>query len=179
MLEPYTPGKIPVLMVHGLWSSPLTWMEMFNDLRSMREIRDNYQFWFYEYPTGQPFWDSAAQLRDDLAKTREVLDPAHAEPALDQMVLVGHSMGGLLSKLQVVDSGDAFWRTVSDEPLEKLKLPDETKQRPGPRVLLPAEPVRAARDYDRHAAPWQQVRQRHHALVGAENHHLAQASGAG
>jgi len=128
MLEPYTPGKIPVLMVHGLWSSPLTWMEMFNDLRSMKEIREHYQFWFYEYPTGQPFWDSAAHLRDDLAKMREVLDPTHSEPALDQMVLVGHSMGGLLSKLQVVDSGDEFWRTVSDEPLEKLQLPDDTKQ---------------------------------------------------
>ena len=58
MLEPYEAGKIPVLMVHGLWSSPLTWMEMFNDLRSVPEIRRNYQFWFYEYPTGQPFWVS-------------------------------------------------------------------------------------------------------------------------
>ena len=53
MLEPYEPGKIPVLMVHGLWSSPLTWMEMFNDLRSNPEIRQNYQFWFYEYPSGR------------------------------------------------------------------------------------------------------------------------------
>ncbi len=63
MVQPYEPGKIPVLMVHGLWSSPMTWMEMFNDLRSVREIRDHYQFWFYLYPTGQPFWISAAQLR--------------------------------------------------------------------------------------------------------------------
>ena len=56
MVQPYEPGKIPVLMVHGLWSSPISWMEMFNDLRSRREIRDHYQFWFYLYPTGQPFW---------------------------------------------------------------------------------------------------------------------------
>ena len=62
MLEPYDPEKIPVLMVHGLWSSPVTWMEMFNDLRSKPEIRNNYQFWFYLYPTGQPFWISAAQF---------------------------------------------------------------------------------------------------------------------
>ena len=34
MLEPYDPNKMPVVMVHGLWSSPVTWMEMFNDLRS-------------------------------------------------------------------------------------------------------------------------------------------------
>ncbi len=61
MLEPYQPGKIPVLMVHGLWSSPITWMEMFNDLRGSPEIRDRYQFWFYLYPTGEPFWHSAAR----------------------------------------------------------------------------------------------------------------------
>ena len=63
MLEPYQPGKIPVLMVHGLWSSPITWMEMFNDLRGDPELERNYQFWFYLYPTGQPFWRSATQLR--------------------------------------------------------------------------------------------------------------------
>ncbi len=68
MVQPYEPGKIPVLMVHGLWSSPMTWMEMFNDLRSQPEIRDRYQFWFYLYPTAQPFWLSAAQLRRDLAQ---------------------------------------------------------------------------------------------------------------
>lgn len=127
MLEPYEPGKIPVLMVHGLWSSPLTWMEMFNDLRSVPEIRDHYQFWFYEYPSGQPFWVSAAELRRDLAKVRSVLDPQHAEPALDQMVLVGHSMGGLLSTLQTVDSGDAFWRAVSDYPIDQLTASSEER----------------------------------------------------
>ena len=65
MLEPFHPDRIPVLMVHGLWSSPATWMEMFNDLRSDPAIRENYQFWFYLYPTGKPFWFSAALLRDD------------------------------------------------------------------------------------------------------------------
>ena len=66
MLEPYQPGKIPVLMVHGLWSSPITWMEMFNDLRGDPELERNYQFWFYLYPTGQPFW----RTRDAIARMR-------------------------------------------------------------------------------------------------------------
>ncbi len=73
MLEPYDPKRIPVLMVHGLWSSPLTWMDMFNDLRSFPEIRERYQFWFYLYPSGQPFWLSATQLRGDLSKMRRRL----------------------------------------------------------------------------------------------------------
>ena len=129
MVQPYEPGKIPVLMVHGLWSTPMTWLEMFNDLRSQPEIRDRYQFWFYLYPTDQPFWLSAADLRRDLAKVREVLDPRHEEPALDQMVLIGHSMGGLVSRLQTVQSGDEFWNLVSREPLPQIKADPETRQK--------------------------------------------------
>ena len=129
MAQPYEPGKIPVLMVHGLWSTPMTWMEMFNDLRSQPEIRDRYQFWFYLYPTGQPFWLSAAQLRRDLAKVRQTLDPRHQEPSLDQMVLIGHSMGGLVSRLQTVPSGDKFWNLVSREPFPQIEADAEVRQR--------------------------------------------------
>ncbi len=129
MVQPYEPGKIPVLMVHGLWSSPMTWMEMFNDLRSRPEIRDHYQFWFYLYPTGQPFWISAAQLRRDLAQARQVLDPQRQEPALDHMVLIGHSMGGLVSRMQTIDSRDDLWKLVSTQPFEQIKTDDEIRQR--------------------------------------------------
>ena len=130
MLEPYDPDKIPVLMVHGLWSSLITWMEMFNDLRGYGDIRDNYQFWFYLYPTGQPFWTTAAQLRQDLAHARNVLDPGRRAAALDQMVLVGHSMGGLVSKLQTLQSsGDDFWDQISSQPFESLELPNDLRSR--------------------------------------------------
>ncbi|MEX0676462.1 MAG: alpha/beta fold hydrolase, partial [Pirellulales bacterium] len=129
MLEPYQPGKIPVLMIHGLWSSPITWMEMFNDLRGSPEIRDRYQFWFYLYPSGQPFWHSASQLRNDLALAREIIDPYHRQPALDQMVLVGHSMGGLVARLQTLDSGNDFWNIVSDKPFEGIKASPDTRRK--------------------------------------------------
>jgi pimeloyl-ACP methyl ester carboxylesterase len=129
MVQPYEPGKIPVLLVHGLWSSPMTWMEMFNDLRSIPEIRDRYQIWFYLYPTAQPFWITAAQLRRDLAEARQVLDPEHREAALDQMVLIGHSMGGLISRLQTLQSRDDFWRITSDKPFDQLQADPEVRQR--------------------------------------------------
>jgi pimeloyl-ACP methyl ester carboxylesterase len=129
MVQPYEPGKIPVLMVHGLWSTPLTWLEMFNDLRSQPELRDRYQFWFYLYPTDKPFWLSAADLRRDLIKARQVLDPRHEEPALDQMVLIGHSMGGLVSRLQTIQSGDQYWNLVSGEPLGQLKADADARQK--------------------------------------------------
>jgi pimeloyl-ACP methyl ester carboxylesterase len=129
MVEPYDPNKIPVVMVHGLWSSPTTWMEMFNDLRSFPEIRARYQFWFYLYPTGQPFWVSAAQMRDKLAEVRQKLDPGSQNANLDQMVLVGHSMGGLVSKLQTLESGDDFWHILSDKPISELKASDEDREK--------------------------------------------------
>ena len=128
MIQPYEPGKIPVLFVHGLWSSPTTWMEMFNDLRSSPEICEHYQFWCYLYPTGQPFLISAAQLRRDLAEARGLLDPDRQEPALDQMVLIGHSMGGLLSRLQTVRSRDDYWKTVSDKPFRQVKADADTRR---------------------------------------------------
>jgi len=127
MIEPYDPKRIPVVMVHGLWSSPLTWMDMFNDLRSYPEIRNRYQFWFYLYPSGQPFWISATQLRKDLAEMRDAVDADRTDPPLDQMVLVGHSMGGLVSRMQTIESGDDFWRIVSDQPPENIRGPEEDR----------------------------------------------------
>lgn len=129
MLEPYDPNRIPVVMVHGLWSSPLTWMPMFNDLRSFRELRRNYQFWFYQYPTGQPFWVSATQMRSDLEELRNDLDPDRTHPVLDDMVLVGHSMGGLVSRMQTIESGDEFWGVLSDVPFEKIQGDPEARER--------------------------------------------------
>jgi len=140
MVQPYEPGKIPVLMVHGLWSSPMTWMQMFNDLRASPEIREHYQFWFYLYPTGQPFWVSAAQMRMDLADARQVLDPYRQEPALDQMVLVGHSMGGLVARLQTIDSRDDFWRIVSDQPFRFIKAQPEVKHELADRFFFQPNP---------------------------------------
>ena len=128
MLDPYQSNKIPVLMIHGLWSSPITWMEMFNDLRGQPELRENYQFWFFVYPTGQPFWQTAAQLRDALAKMRATLDPGRQALALDQMVLVGHSMGGLVARMQTLDSGDEFWRLNSAKPFQLVKAEQPVRE---------------------------------------------------
>jgi hypothetical protein len=100
---------------------------MFNDLRSDPVLRKNYQFWFYMYPSGQPFWYSAARMREDLAHMRVSLDPQRQDAALDQMVLVGHSMGGLVSKLQTVDSGNEFWKTLSDKPFSELQADPEVR----------------------------------------------------
>jgi pimeloyl-ACP methyl ester carboxylesterase len=123
LLEPYQPGKIPVLLVHGLLSSPATWAPLFNDLQADPAIRERFQFWVYFYPTGDPYLTTAADLRRALTELRGQLDPdpRRRDAALDQMVLVGHSMGGLVSKLLTVDGGDDFWRLVSDTPIQQVE----------------------------------------------------------
>ena len=126
MLEPFDAKKIPVVMVHGLWSNPATWMKMFNDLRANEWIREHYQFWFYMYPTGQPFWFSARDLREDLVQLRKDVDPNGESQTLKEMVFVGHSMGGLLSRMQTIDSGDEFWKTASDRPIDEVTGDPET-----------------------------------------------------
>lgn len=140
MLEPYEPDKIPVLMVHGLWSSPVTWMEMFNDLRSFPEIREQYQFWFYLYPTGQPFWVSARQLRNDLAEARRTLDPQRQALPLDHMVVVGHSMGGLVATLQTLESGNEFWSVLTDRSFDELRADEQTRQQLAETVFFHPNP---------------------------------------
>lgn len=129
LFEPYQPGKIPVLMVHGLFSSPLTWTPLFNELRSDPVLNKHYQFWFYLYPSGAPYLASAADLRMALQTLRDDIDPQHQDPALDKMVLVGHSMGGLVSKLLTQNSGHDFWHLVSKEPLDELKVSVKAKEK--------------------------------------------------
>lgn len=143
MLEPFDKNRIPVIMVHGLLSSPVTWMPMFNDLRSFTELRKSYQFWFYQYPSGQPFWTSAKQLRADLAAMRTHLDPYQQNASLDQMVLVGHSMGGLVSRMQTIESGDEFWRILTDRPYSDLKGEEDVKKQLADAVFF--EPNRSIR----------------------------------
>lgn len=140
MLEAFDPNKIPVLVVHGLWSSPETWTEMVNDLRSLPEVRNRYQFWSYLYPTGQPFWISAAQMRADLQAVRKTVDPNGQWPALDQMVLVGHSMGGLVSRMQTIESGEDFWHILSDRPFEELNADAETREKLAQAVYFRSNP---------------------------------------
>ena len=127
MVQPYDPDRIPVLMVHGVWSSPMTWMEMFNDLQADPEIRRKYQFWFYLYPTGEPIAFSAAKLREELQQVRRDCDPYHRNHRLDEMVVVGHSMGGLISQMLTINSSDKLWSSVSNKPVDSLKASDEVK----------------------------------------------------
>ena len=99
LIEPYQPDKIPVVFIHGLMSSPDTWVQMINALKNDPVIRNRYQFWFYSFSSGVPVMATAGDLRKVLLAAREELGTTpEALANFDKMVLIGHSMGGLVSR---------------------------------------------------------------------------------
>ncbi len=124
LLEPYQPGKIPVVLVHGLLSSPITWAPVVNDLMADPDFREKYQIWAYFYPTALPFLLPAADLRDKLLVVRNQLDPDQKDTALENMVLVGHSMGGLIARMLTTDSGNDYWRAIANKPFDEVEFSD-------------------------------------------------------
>jgi pimeloyl-ACP methyl ester carboxylesterase len=126
-LRPYRQGRIPAVFVHGTASSPGRWADMVNDLVADPRLRHRFAFWFFRYDSGNPIPYSAWRLRDALTQAVARADPSGNDPCLRDMVVMGHSQGGLLTKLTAISAGDRFWRDVSDEPLEETRLSDETK----------------------------------------------------
>ena len=126
-MQPYQPGRIPVVFVHGTMSSPVWWTEMWNTLRADPELRRNYQFWFFMYNSSALVSRSAADLRDALRSQVSMLDPEGTDPALRNMVVIGHSQGGLLTKLTAVHTGNLLVKSLTDKEIDTLSIADEQK----------------------------------------------------
>jgi len=121
-LQPFNPNKTVVLVIHGLKDSQATWTPMINTLRGDPVIRKHYQFWFYTYPTGYPFPYSAAILRQELDEVEKHF------PKLKPMVLIGHSMGGCISRLLLTDSGNQLWMKIFGRPPDEVPLSPKTRE---------------------------------------------------
>jgi pimeloyl-ACP methyl ester carboxylesterase len=126
-LRPYQPDLIPVVFVHGTASSPGRWAEMTNELYNDPLIREHFQFWYFFYDTGNPIAFSAMLLREALTKTVQSVDPEGKDPALHEMVIIGHSQGGLLAKMTAIDSGSRFWDHISNKPFDQVEMREETR----------------------------------------------------
>ena len=126
--EPWREGQIPVVLVHGLMSSPLTWLTVWNELQANPQLRARYQFLGFRYPTGYPIGRNATTFRDRLRALRRQVDPAGRNPDLRRMVLVGHSMGGILSDLQIRHSGEEARELFFERSLDQVGLTDEERQ---------------------------------------------------
>jgi pimeloyl-ACP methyl ester carboxylesterase len=148
-LQPFNPNKTVVLVIHGLKDSQATWTPMINKLQGDPVIRKHYQFWFYSYPSGYPFPYSAAILREELDEVEKQF------PKLKPMVVIGHSMGGCISRLLLTDSGNQLWMKIFGRPPDDVALSPETREyfrqelffRHRPeigRVIFIASPLRGA-----------------------------------
>ena len=115
-LQPYDPKKIPVICIHGLGDSQATWAPMIESLRGDAVFRQNYQIWFFSYPTGLPYPLMAAVLRKKIDEINKFY-PDHKP-----FVLIGHSMGGMISRVLITDSGEKIWDAYFDTPPEKTPL---------------------------------------------------------
>ena len=113
-LQPYDPDRIPLVFVHGLFSTPWTWVQTINGLQADPEIRKRYQFWVFAYPTGYPILYSALRLRQELASVDQ------AYPNHKPYVVVGHSMGGMLTHDQVVTLTPNMWDKALGETARNI-----------------------------------------------------------
>jgi hypothetical protein len=116
-LQPYDPAKIPILCIHGLGDSQATWAPLIQTLRGDAFIRKNYQFWFFSYPTGYPYPLAASILR-------RKLDAINAHyPNHRPIVVIGHSMGGMISRTLITDSGPKLWTRSTTGRRRKCRFP--------------------------------------------------------
>jgi len=146
--QPYDPKKIPLVLIHGLMSDPSMWFPVLAALEADPALRGHYQFWVYAYPTGSPIGFSALRLREALAKM------AALYPRSPDMVIVNHSLGGVITHLQVIDSGDALVQGIFKQNAPKIMaLPDDSLVKRGlifqsnpriSRVIFVAAPHRGA-----------------------------------
>ncbi len=126
--QPYVRGKMPVVLVHGTASSPTRWAEMVNELEGDPYIRERYQIWIFMYDTGNPVGYSAGRLRAALTAAVTEFDPNGTDPALQRMVVIGHSQGGLLTKLTAIDTGTRLWDHWTKKTFDSVTLAPETRQ---------------------------------------------------
>jgi pimeloyl-ACP methyl ester carboxylesterase len=86
LLEPYDAAKVPVLFIHGAGGTPQDWRYFIGKLD-----RTKYQPWVYYYPTGLPIELSAFWLNN-------FVTALHAQYGFRQLIVTGHSMGGLVAR---------------------------------------------------------------------------------
>jgi pimeloyl-ACP methyl ester carboxylesterase len=121
-LQHFDPTRTPLIFVHGLQETGASWAPMIDSLRNDSWIREHYQFWFFSYPSGYPYPYSAALFRQNLDGIKR------AFPNHKRVVLIGHSMGGMICRLMITDAGDKIWRNFFSTPPDKTPLASDTRK---------------------------------------------------
>lgn len=103
MLEPYDPNKRVLIMLHGLASSPATWVNLTNDILNDDKLRDNYQVWQIFYPTNLPILENRYQIQRLINATYDQTDPTGQNRASKNSVIISHSMGAIIARMMLSD----------------------------------------------------------------------------
>jgi pimeloyl-ACP methyl ester carboxylesterase len=127
-VTPYDPEKIPVVFVHGLVSSPDAFKNMINELAPEPWFRKRYQIWLYNYPTGNPWIFSSMKFRELMREACAYARSKGHDRNLNRMVVVSHSMGGLLTRSSVTDPKSVFYDANFKKPLDQLKVSGEIRK---------------------------------------------------
>jgi pimeloyl-ACP methyl ester carboxylesterase len=128
LMAPYRPGRIPLVLVHGTASSPARWAQLVNEIFNDRELASHYQVWLFTYNTGNPILYTGGILTQALRNVVQELDPEGKDEALRKMVVIGHSQGGMLTKLTAIDSGDRFWDQSFKVSIDRIDISPETRE---------------------------------------------------
>ena len=122
MLEPYDPNKRIIIMLHGLSSSPATWISITNDISSDSELRENYQVWQIFYPTNIPILENRYRIQELIETAYKINDPNSEHKASHNSVLIGHSMGAVIGRMLVSNENlqDNFYRLNQEDNMLRL-----------------------------------------------------------
>ncbi|MBN6151862.1 alpha/beta fold hydrolase [Xanthomonas sp. AmX2] len=113
LTQPYDPNRRVLVLLHGLASSPEAWVNLANELLGDEQVRARYQIWLVYYPTNLPIAYNHMEIRNGLEQALDHFDPQRRSASAHGMVLVGHSMGGVLARLMVSSSeGDRLWQRL-------------------------------------------------------------------
>lgn len=138
--QPFRKDRIPLILVHGLMSTPDTWREVINACYADPVVRANYQILTFFYPTGYPILGNAATLREKLKAFQKFYDPGRGNPLMRDMVVVGHSMGCNLTNFQIHEGGDPLWDLYFTKPVDEVATTPALKRAAERRLYFKANP---------------------------------------
>jgi len=128
-MDVYDPNRIPVVFVHGLVSDPHIWLNVVSAICEDPKLRAAYQPWYFLYPTAIGIPQSSERLRESLQAALNHFDPDRNDPGPSKMVIVGHSMGGLLARMQAIDPEDKLWNALFRVAPDDLRVSDTARER--------------------------------------------------
>jgi hypothetical protein len=126
--EPYRPGRIPLVFVHGTNSSAARWADMVNDLENDPRIRTQLPVLVLQLRQRQPdpvLGDAVAEgAQGNRRPARSRRPRSLRAPDGDRR---DTARAALLTKMTVVDSGSMFWEEFSDVPFDQAQMSEQSR----------------------------------------------------